>query len=142
MDLKALRSFLSSKDKPKEVDLEDTPTESLEHCISNDRLQLEYLCTIFAKLIKIFFASILSHSSDDNYAVVPFVRNCKFSKKKKLANTITTWAMFASVMTQVLAQQDDQFCRFSATTKVLQRGRRNQNLGNSQRNNNFAKRRA
>ena len=47
--------------------------------------------------------------------------------------------MFASVMTQVLAQQDDQFCRFSATTKVLQKGRRNQNLGNSQRNNNFAK---
>ena len=50
--------------------------------------------------------------------------------------------MFASVMTQVLAQQDDQFCRFSATTKVLQRGRRNQNLGNSQRNNNFAKKKS
>ena len=42
--------------------------------------------------------------------------------KEKVANTITTWAMFATVMTQVLPQQDDQFCHsFTATTKVQQK---------------------
>ena len=44
------------------------------------------------------------------------------AKKKKLANTITTWAMFASVMTQVLAQQDDQFCHLLQLQKYYKRG--------------------
>ena len=41
--------------------------------------------------------------------------------KEKVANTITTWAMFATVMTQVLAQQDDQFCQFYCNYKVQQK---------------------
>ena len=54
--------------------------ESLEHCISKDSFQhwtslYNFACQTYKNII---FATILSHSSNDNYAVdVPIVvRNC------------------------------------------------------------------